>query len=52
MCPDAYKAGLVPYAGPQCFPQLKDPVRLQANSHFCQQEEEEDGQSFCERQQG
>ena len=22
------------YAGPQCFPQLKDPVRLQANSQF------------------
>ena len=31
---EAYKAGLVQYAGPQCFPQLKDPVRLQANSQF------------------
>ena len=33
-CNEAYKAGLVQYAGPQCFPQLKDPVRLQANSNF------------------
>jgi hypothetical protein len=31
---EAYRAGLVPYAGPQCFPQLKDPVRLHANSQF------------------
>jgi hypothetical protein len=34
MCNEAYKAGLVPYAGPQCFLQLKDPVRLKANSEF------------------
>ena len=28
----AYLQGLVCYAGPQCYPQLKDPARLGANA--------------------
>ena len=31
---DVYKNGLVQYAGPQCYPQLKDAARLGANSCF------------------
>ena len=49
---EVYKASLVPYAGPQCYPQLKDRVRLEANSHLVGKKKNKRNKVSGGRQQG